>query len=106
MSIGATEGVGITDYHDGSFTVNVNMLMLRSDEAKNASSANNINDKFLLTISTMNDVIVYSTKLDLVEEKSSTTGVFTFIPRKLSSTVPLQATTTLTKGLEAGDYLL
>ena len=103
MSIGAT----VTDYHDGSFTANVNMKnFLRSDDAKQAS---NYQDKFLLTISNTNGDIVYSTKLDLVEEieeKTNTVGSFTFIPRKLSSTVPRPATTTLTNGLEAGDYLL
>jgi hypothetical protein len=105
MSIGATVGVGITDYHDGSFTANVNMKnFLRSEDAKRAG---NNQDKFLLTISNTNGDIVYSTKLELVEETSNTVGSFTFIPRKLSSTVPLPATTSLdTKGLEAGDYLL
>ena len=103
MSIGATVDVGIMDYHDGSFTANVNMKMLRSDDAKQAS---NNQDKFLLTISNTNGDIVYSTKLDLVEEKTNTVGSFTFIPRKLSSTVPRPATTTLTNGLETGDYLL
>lgn len=103
MSIGATVGVGITDYHDGSFTANVNMKKLRSVAATTVSG---YQDKFLLTISNTNDAIVYSTKLDLVEEKSNTVGSFTFIPRKLSSTVPCVATTTLTKGLEAGDYFL
>lgn len=105
MSIGATVDVGITDYHDGSFTANVKMTeFLRSDDAKRASDNQ---DKFLLTISKTNGDIVYSTKLDLVEEKTNTVGSFTFIPRKLSSTVPRPATTNLTtKGLEAGDYLL
>ena len=103
MSIGATVDVGIMDYHDGSFTANVNMKMLRSDAAKQAS---NNQDKFLLTISNTNGDIVYSTKLDLVEEKTNTVGSFTFIPRKLSSTVPRPATTALANGLEAGDYLL
>jgi hypothetical protein len=104
MSIGATVGVGITDYHDGSFTANVNMKnFLRSEDAKDVSDNQ---DKFLLTISNTNGDIVYSTKLDLVEEKTNTVGSFTFIPRKLSSTVPRPATTSLTNGLETGDYLL
>jgi hypothetical protein len=103
------------DYHDGLFRVQVYMNFLRS--AQSITYSGNT-DKILLTICSEDETeVLYSTRLNL-ELLGNTDGTttttysnFLFNPRKLSSTmatktISQQATTTLTKGLEAGKYVI
>jgi hypothetical protein len=116
MSLNKEGSTGTSaDYHDGLFRVYVYMNFLRSAESITYSGNT---DKILLTICSEDETeVLYSTRLNLgllgnTDGTTTTTySNFLFNPRKLSSTmatktISQQATTTLTKGLEAGKYVI
>ena len=103
-----------SDYHDGFLRVEVHMNFIRS---KLSTDYSGNADKILLSICSEDETeVLYSTKLDLklLANPNGTTTTysnFLFNPRKLSSTmatktIPQPATTALTNGLEAGNYVM
>jgi hypothetical protein len=102
-----------SDYHDGFLRVEVHMNFIRSTASTTYSDNA---DKILLSICSEDETeVLYSTKLDLKllanPNGTTTYSDFLFNPRKLSSTmatktIPQPATTALTNGLEAGNYVM
>lgn len=97
------------DYHDGYISLYVTMNFIRSSAALAQSSDM---DKIVVTICSEDETsVLYSTKLNLLNMGDSSSATLLFNPRKLSSTmatstIPQLATTSLTKGLEAGNYVM